>query len=331
MSNSFVRRLASTALAIIISSVALWWLLAGGETTALWKAIQQAEIWPLAIGAVIAILIQMIRAWRFTILATGSLALPSWGMISISSQLVLMNFLLPFKLGELSFPLMMKRSYGTPFGEGAGILILCRLLDFGTVAGIILLGAALLLDPAAHGLNPGLIGAVALLAALSPLFLVEVLTLMKRLFAGRPRVRDLIEQISLGAQRMHPPEQRLLAAVLTVSIWLAHASIAYLTAIAVSAGLGFPPMAMASAASNLAFALPISGVAGLGPPQAAWATVLHLQGVDWTPAITTALICHGVLLTTLSAWGVAMWIGTAALKPTPSGAASKQDWPSASF
>ena len=53
---------------------------------------------------------------------------------------------------------------------------------------------------------------------------------------------------------------------------------------------------LANAAASLAFAIPVNGLAGLGPPQAAWATVLHLTGVAWEPAIVTALICHGVLL-----------------------------------
>ncbi|MEM7042241.1 MAG: lysylphosphatidylglycerol synthase domain-containing protein, partial [Pseudomonadota bacterium] len=206
-------------------------------------------------------------------------------------------------------PLMMKRAYGTPFGQGAGILILCRLMDFGMVVAILLLTAAWLLEPAAVGWSPGLLGVLSLLALLAPILIARRLTRLQRLTSGWPRLEELAAQMSHGASMMDPPRQRLLTILLTLSIWMAHAVIAWLVAVAIGAQFGFPAMAMASAASNLAFALPISGVAGLGPPQAAWATMLNLAGHAWTPAITTALLCHGVLLLTLFGFGLAFWMG----------------------
>ena len=270
---------------------------------------ETARLWPLMLGGLIAIAIQMIRAWRFDLLRDGNLDLPSWTMVGIATKLVLFNFLLPFKLGELSFPLMMKRAYGTPFGQGAGILVLCRLFDLGTVAAIILLTAAWLLDPAIHGWSPGLVTLFGLLALVGPFLIAGHLPRLRRLTADLPRIDHLAGQMGHGSAMMHPLRQRLLVAVLTLSIWIAHAAIAWLVAHAVGAGLGLLPMAMASASSNLAFALPISGVAGLGPPQAAWASMLHWAGHDWDTAIATALLCHGVLLITLSAFGTALWIG----------------------
>ncbi len=305
----FVQRLTSIILALIVSVAVLWWLLADGAGNALLAALEDAHLWPLALGSLIAIAIQIIRAWRFSILWKGGFGLPSLTMIGIATKLVLFNFILPFKLGELSFPLMMKRAYGTPLGKGAGILIISRLLDLGAVMAIILLSAAWLLAPAIHGLNPILIGAFGLAALVIPLVIADQLPWLHRLVAKSPRFDHLAGQISHGAAMMQPIRQRLLVAALTSSIWLAHAVVAWLVAVAVGTGLGFLPMAMASASSNLAFALPISGVAGLGPPQAAWATMLNLAGHGWEPAITTALLCHGLLLLTLASFGAVFWIG----------------------
>ena len=309
MSSVFVQRLASTILAVIVSAIALWWLLADGAGRAMLDALQTAHLWPLMLGGLIAIVIQIIRAWRFALLRDGNPDLPSWTMIGIATKLVLFNFLLPFKLGELSFPLMMKRTYGTPFSQGAGILILCRLLDLGTVAAIILMTAAWLLDPVIHGWSPGLVTIFGLMALVGPFLLADRLPWLRLLTANLPRIDHLAGQMSHGCAMMRPLRQRLLVAALTMSIWVAHAIIAWLVAYAVGTGLGFLSMAMASASSNLAFALPISGVAGLGPPQAAWASMLHWAGHDWDPAIATALLCHGVLLITLTAFGAAIWIG----------------------
>jgi hypothetical protein len=57
-----------------------------------------------------------------------------------------------------------------------------------------------------------------------------------------------------------------------------------------------PAVVVAGAASNVAFALPVNGIAGLGPPQAAWATVLNWAGASWEVAAVTALVCHGCIL-----------------------------------
>ena len=199
MQSVLAKRLTSTILAIVISAIVLWWLLADGAGEALIDALGQASLWPLALGGMIAIAIQMIRAWRFAILASGSLALPSWTMIGIATKLVLLNFLLPFKLGELGFPVMMKRAYGTPFSRGAGILILCRLLDLGVVAAIILLTAAWLLDPAIHGWSPTLISLVGLAALLAPFLIPDLLPRLQRLTGRWQKLERLAEQTSHGA------------------------------------------------------------------------------------------------------------------------------------
>ncbi len=308
-SAMLVQRLISTILALLISFVVLWWLLADGAGQALWNAVQGARLWPLMLGGMIAIAIQVIRAWRFALLRDGSFEPPSSTMVGIATRLVLFNFLLPFKLGEVSFPLMMKRAYGTPFGQGAGILILCRLLDLGTVTAIILLSAAWLINPLIHGFDPALVSMFGVIALVMPFLIAAQLPRLRRLTEHAPRINHLAGQMSHGAEMMRPLGHRFLVAALTLSIWIAHAVIAWLVAHAVGAGLGFLPMAMASASSNLAFALPISGVAGLGPPQAAWASMLHWAGHDWDPAVATALLCHGILLFTLSIFGAACWIG----------------------
>ncbi|MEZ5930812.1 MAG: lysylphosphatidylglycerol synthase transmembrane domain-containing protein [Alphaproteobacteria bacterium] len=303
------RRLMSTVIAIAVSAVVLWWLLADGTGAHLIEALATANVWLLALGALIAIAVQLVRAWRFAILATGSLALPSWTMVGIGTRLVLFNFLLPFKLGEISFPLMMKRTYGTPLGEGAGNLILCRLLDLGVVAALILVTAAWLIDPAVYGWSPALITALGLVAFVMPLLMTEWLPCLRRVTRRWPRIDRLAGQMSHGASMMRPLRPKLLVTALSLTIWLAHATIAWLVARAIGTGFGFATMAMASAASNFAFALPISGVAGLGPPQAAWASMLRMAGHDWAPAITSALLCHGLLLSTLATFGAALALG----------------------
>jgi hypothetical protein len=54
---------------------------------------------------------------------------------------------------------------------------------------------------------------------------------------------------------------------------------------------------LASTAASVTFALPVSGVAGIGPMQAAWAMALTVLGWTWESAIANALLSHATMLT----------------------------------
>jgi uncharacterized membrane protein YbhN (UPF0104 family) len=309
-----LKRLISALLALGISGLVLWWLLQDGAGQALVQAVRNANLWYLALAAVLAVVIQVIRAWRFAILTNGRSSPPSSTMIGIATRLILLNFVLPFKLGELGFPLMMKRAYNTPLAQSAGILILCRSMDFGVVAAILLFSAAFLLAPKITGWSNEILAFAGLVIFILPVLVIDWLPWFRKLTTRWPRIDHLAEQLSFGALMIRPPARRLFVFALTCSIWLTHAVIAYVTASSIQAEIAFLPLAMASAASNIAFALPVSGVAGLGPPQAAWASMLALNDIDWTPAITTALLCHGLLLVTISTWGALSFLRLA-IKP----------------
>ncbi len=314
MRRTTLKRLVSAFIAAGISGLVLWWLLQDGADQALINAIQNANIWYLAAAAALAVVIQVVRAWRFSILTNGNVSLPSSKMIGIATRLILLNFALPFKLGELGFPVMMKRTFNTPIAQSAGTLILCRMMDFGVVAAILLFTAAYLLAPKITGWSNEVLAVAGIVILILPILTIDWLPQLRRLTRRWPKTDHLAEQLSFGALMIRPAARRLFVFCLTCSIWVTHAFIAHLTASSIQAEIDFLPLAMASAASNIAFALPISGVAGLGPPQAAWASMLALNGIDWTPAIATALLCHGILLVTISTWGALSFLGLA-IKP----------------
>jgi hypothetical protein len=60
---------------------------------------------------------------------------------------------------------------------------------------------------------------------------------------------------------------------------------------------------LGAAAGNIAFALPINGIAGIGPAQAAWVAATTWAGVPWDDAIASALALHAVVLVNAVALG----------------------------
>jgi glycosyltransferase 2 family protein len=301
-------RVSTSVFALIVSGVALWWLLSGSVQAAFAQAMHRAQLWPLAAAWAVVPVIQGLRAWRFSLLATGRPAAPSWPMYVIASRLLLFNYLLPFKLGEVSFPLSMRRAFGTDYVRSIGVLIVARLMDLCVVSAMVVFGVVLVIDPVNRDWHlPALVGAGVAVLAL-PLLGIELLDPVWRVSGWLPRRAPSPQLWLWRAGLCHPLPQRALALALTLSIWIMQATLACLAASTVADGLGFVEVMLANAAANLAFAMPVSGLAGLGPPQAAWATTLHLTGVAWPLAIVTALICHGVQLTGALGLGVATFL-----------------------
>ncbi len=112
-----------------------------------------------------------------------------------------------------------------------------------------------------------------------------------------PRLHGLADGLMSGGAQLAGVSGHVSAIGLTLAIWVTQAGIAYLAVIAVDPGSSFWPAMTAGAAANLAFALPITGIAGLGPAQAAWATALNLAGTPWDTAIASALAGYAVVLT----------------------------------
>ncbi|MFZ0852217.1 MAG: lysylphosphatidylglycerol synthase domain-containing protein [Hyphomicrobiaceae bacterium] len=327
-----MKRVLTAVLAAGITAACLWLLLTPQVLAALGRLGSQAKLMPLLVAFALIALVQWLRAWRFAVMSTGRLALPERPLIRIALQLNFLNFVLPFRLGELSYPALMRHQYGYGLVRSAGVLLLARLFDLATVVAI-LLGAAALLSATPAG-RAGL-GLGALLFALAPFALALLgealwprLLRVARIAQGGADLRAAFPAIARGPAR--------LAVGLGFAIWLVFSLAAVLVADAVVETV--PPTAamLGAAAGNIAFALPINGLAGLGPAQAAWVLATTWAGVPQEDAMVSALALHAVaLLNALLFGGLALASGFgrppagAAPAPLPQpGSASSRAQPS---
>jgi hypothetical protein len=312
------RRLISTALAAAVSGAVLWALLAGVNRAALLAVLAEASPWRLGLACLLLPLIQWLRAWRFELALTGRPRLPSAAMVWVAVRLVVYNFLLPFKLGELSFPLMMRRAFAVEYMRSAGILILVRCLDLSTLGALLCLAASALLPEGALGWSARALLAAGLLLLAAPLVLISAVAPLVRAAARSPRLEPVALRLLWGATMLHAPAARALALILTLASWLAHAALGWLAASAVIGDISPVATTLATAASNLAFALPVPVIAGLGPPQAAWVAALALAGLPRPATVATALVTQAVILFGILALGLASVLaGPAAPRPGP--------------
>lgn len=302
------RPLLSTALALLIGGAILAWLLSGTSFETIREALDRVAPWRVAVAITLLFAVQWFRAWRFAILIAGSVRAPSPALIRVVLQLLLFNYLLPFKLGEATFPVLMRRAVGTDIGHAVGHLLLARAFDIAVVVGLMLLAAAAVPASILPEASAPLLVLLGLLALASPIVLVLLLVRLRS--AVRMRSATL-QRLTEGAATARPRHLLLALTGSSLAIWCIHIAAALLIAEAVAPGIDLAALAMGNAASHLAFALPVPAIAGLGAPQAAWVTALTLTGVDWSSATAVALVTHGVVVLAVA------FIAAAAVLPWP--------------
>lgn len=262
----------------------------------------------ILIGAAIACITINLRGMRLCLCAGGKLLSPLLPVAYIYNAL---SALLPAKLGEVTLPLLLRYQAKTSIGIGVGILMLLRLLDLLSL-----------------GLIGSLVAAVALhsMGALYfPLALAgagcSFASLVVLLAAGPALARIVSKHESSAhsslrlASRIASPIAHMARArlaqliALSVGVWISLFASFVLLAHATLDQVGLFEIGTAGAAASLAFAVPVSAVANVGPFQAAWVWTLGVFGYEPDAALASALVVHGVILLVSIVFGLFGYAG----------------------
>ncbi len=127
---------------VIITAVFLYLIFSNTDPEKLALVFSNADLKLLILGFFCYMLVLVFRAIRFRILLKNSISLKH--MIPVVFKYNLFNYILPFKLGELSYVYLLKKKK-KPLKEGLSTLIIARLFDliaivFVFLAGILLIG-----------------------------------------------------------------------------------------------------------------------------------------------------------------------------------------------
>jgi hypothetical protein len=311
-----MRRSLSVVLAVAVTALCLWFLITPDVLQSLRRIGTDARPLPIVAAFGLCTLVQWLRAWRYSMMTAANLDLPPIAMVRIACQANFLNFVLPFRLGELGYPVLMQRRYGIRFLHATGVLLLARLFDLAAVGCIFLASASSL------GLMPGVLnllavaGSIAL--AVAPFGVALAGQALRPHLVRLPYVGTAIaEPLSAALDALGDLRVRVAVVAVGFAIWLALAWMAVLIAQAVVGTVPAMAAVLGGAASSLAFALPINGIAGIGPTQAAWVMATVQAGVPWDDAVVSALALHAVvLLNAIVLGGLAMlpWPGDAAAK-----------------
>ena len=311
-----MNRSLSVVLAVAVTALCLWFLLTPDVLQSLRRIGTDAKPLPIVAAFLLCTLVQWLRAWRYTMMTSAHLDLPDSAMVRIACQANFLNFVLPFRLGELGYPVLMQRRYGVRFLHATGVLLLARLFDLAAVGCIFLASAWAL------GMVPGVFSLLAAVSAaalaIAPFGVAVAGQALRPHLVKLPYVGATIaEPLSAALDALGDWRVRVAVVAVGFAIWLVLAWMAVLVAQAVVDTVPAMAAVLGGAASSLAFALPINGIAGIGPTQAAWVVATVQAGVPWDDAVVSALALHAVVLVN------AIVLGGLAMLPWPGDAPAK--------
>lgn len=248
---------------------------------------------PALIGFVVMGLLTtyILRGWRVayefraydTLTLLGAIKIVLWHNATLN--------LLPFRSGELVFPLLLNKMAKVPVLSAVTSLIYLRFQDACTVLMIAICVWPGLAIPSRLMLAIALVVA----AILFQKWAKSTATWRESTWALKRRLSALRDALAEG----NP--QAGLSWVLTIANWLIKISIQAVLYVNLLP-LDFSVGVLATLSSEFAALLPIQGVAGLGTFEASSALVIRTEGISWVDSIQVAAQVHLVMLASALFW-----------------------------
>jgi len=223
--------------------------------------------------------------------------------------------LLPARLGDVYYPVLLSRRLGAPFGVAVANLVLLRVIDALVVAALFLI-SALVLATADRGAPVGVTVAAGLLilGGLATLWALPALTRCAARVALRFRTHraavTIFRHAAAAARwlRTHSARSRSELFVLTAAAWGANAAVFWIIFWALGVALSAPAIVFVAAGFSLAGALPLQSVGGFGVAEASLSLLLVLIGMPVGQAAAAAVLARlALLMIPLVLW--TLWFG----------------------
>ena len=233
----------------------------------------------------------------------------------------LLNHVLPFRTGELSYLYLVRSLHGVPVAEGFGTLAICRIMDLMAFAlfypvSILLLYWQGFAFPSyvwtvLWGVVPVFFALAALLAVLS-IRGRALVGFLRRLVGHSPvagsgladRILDKFEEIASSFEHMGTLKVHMGAFLLSLGIL----GIIYLAIYILLAGMGYPmPMLLVvfcSTLASLGMLLPLYSFGGFGTLEAGWTVGCVMAGFSKEMGMASGLSFHIIVLGYVCLMGV---------------------------
>ena len=294
----FPRWIISVGIGIIVTAGSFWilWLVFDNPYIhGLWQTI---DWFIFAAAFLCAVSTQAVRAWRLALMLNRPVSLALIGLIARHQ---FWANLLPLRAGELTLPLFLRTEYQISFARGLKTLLVLRAYDLGTLLAIggLTGGWALTRENASNVFGLVLYG----VGGLATIMLIGLPMALRMVGSGGLKRLLLSGKLLDGLESFAKlqSQQHFLILMSSGSVWLTVIITYGLAFTAANVHLTSLQVIVASAAGAFAFALPINGIAGLGPFEAAISTALIHFKITEPMAICAALAAHLAVFTATAA------------------------------
>lgn len=266
-------------------------------------------------GLLVYLTVTIVRAMRFRVLLSNKLGFRQ--MFSITSVHVFMNFLLPFRAGELSFVFLVKKTGLLSGSEAFASLIVARIFDIVAISIFFLISAFLIKDlPAfvAYAVQiTALILAIIILVVLVLVFAKEkFILLIEKLLVKLNLVRlfavsytlEKGKSIASYLEILKNTQKMLHTFVYSLIIWGLLYFLAFLAMQSMGVDISFFKVVLGDTFLELSSIFPLYAVGGIGIFEGAWTVAFMALGLPKQIAIASGLGYHLLLLFYISAIGI---------------------------
>jgi hypothetical protein len=258
------------------------------------QTISQAAILPLITAVMCFFLSMIFKAFQYRVLLPSTVPYTYLAGIALT-QNALLTFL-PWRVGEISFPLLLNRDYGISITSGVSAILLVRFIDLLIVSGVALVSIPKL------GFNigwEGLVFGTAIVAAV-----VAVATITRRIHALGAFLNSFV--IALGPLRDHLRTSQVF--FLSLAVFILTTLQATLALRSMGLLIAFTDTAILNAVTLVAAILPIHPPGGWGTMDSIQIAIL--QNLDYKPELSAPVILatHGFYSLLVLAGGLIGWL-----------------------
>jgi glycosyltransferase 2 family protein len=317
------RRILTGLIGAVLAVALLLWALRGVHLDELLRQIRGADLWPLALGVILATVafpVRLVR-WRLLLRDEAGGPLGAWPLWHATAIGFMANNLLPFRAGELVRVFAATKLSGARFTATMSSVAVERIFDGLAVIG--LLAAGLLFSDLPAGVMvggvslaraaqiAGLLSLAALICAVAiVLFPVAAERIVRRALPAGPftdRIVALIEGIRHGLASLRSPV--LLAGVVfwSLALWLLNAASFWVSFAAFDIPVGFGGALVLQGVLVIGISVQLTP-GFVGQFEAAVVAALALYGISNEVASSYAIVYHGATflpITLAGAWSLA--------------------------
>ncbi len=274
----------------------LWWATSRSQVDGkqVLNYLRGASLLSLGFGIVCFALVMYLGALRYSILLPSSVS--TRYLISTSLiQNAFLNFL-PWRVGEISYPILLHRDYKIPYATTSVTIVLIRLADMLIVLTVALIGAGSL------ELNLHL--------SYNVLVVTGVLVVVLGLFVGinRHLARTLILQVFLTSGLVYKPRRLLWFVFLSAAIFILSTIQSTFILRSVALAVSLPDVALLNALTLLAALVPVHPPGGWGTIDAIQTFILERLGYPAAVSLPSLLAAHSIYSVLITVGGIVGWL-----------------------